>query len=242
MTDTGSDPGTDAAPPPPATVRRFTQTEIVFHWAQAVPYLVLLLTGGLLFFERILGAQVVAPEVLIDVHRIAGIALPVCILLTVLGGDRKILLRNLRLGTHFSKADLRWLRDMPRQRFRPDIELPPMGKFNAGQKINFTVQVIVIPVFFVTGLVMWFAHGVLLPWYVHVIAFAVVTPLVLGHLYLALINPATRRSLTSVTHGRVNRAWAEHHHPLEYGHPLEHGPARPSAETASDEPDREHAT
>ena len=199
------------------TVRRFTVTEIVFHWAQAIPYLVLLATGALIFAERLFDIDLVSKDVLIDVHRIAGIALPVCILLALLGGDRRVLLRNLRLGTRFTKDDITWLRRMPLQRFRPDVELPPMGKFNAGQKINFTIQAIAIPLFFVSGLFMWFLHGQLLPWYVHVAAFLVVTPLIFGHMYLALINPTTRKSITSVIHGRVDGEWARHHHPLEYG-------------------------
>jgi formate dehydrogenase subunit gamma len=197
-------------------VRRFTTSEIVFHWAQAIPYLVLLTTGAVLFGERIFEFELVTKTTLIDVHRIAGIALPVCILLAFLGGDRSVLLRNLRLGTRFGRADFDWLRLLPLKRFRPEIELPPAGKFNAGQKLNFTAQVIAVPVFFVTGLFMWFVHGQLLSWYVHVAAFFIVTPLIGGHLYMALINPSTRASITSVIHGRVNGEWARHHHSLEY--------------------------
>lgn len=201
---------------PARTVRRFTPSEIVFHWAQAIPYLVLLVTGGILFAERILDLDALSKETLIDVHRIAGVALPVCILLAFLGGDKRLLLRNLRLGTRFTRDDIRWLNVMPLQRFRPDLELPPMGKFNAGQKINLTIQVVAIPLFLASGLMMWFVHGQLLPWYVHVALFVIVLPLIGGHMYLALVNPTTRKSITSVIHGRVDGAWARHHHPLEY--------------------------
>jgi len=199
------------------TVRRFTPTEIAFHWAMVLPYLVLLVTGGILFAERIVSLELLSKETLIDVHRIAGVALPTCLVLTFLIGDRRAILRNLRLGTRFTRDDLTWLKRMPLQRFRPDLELPPMGKFNAGQKINFTIQVIAIPVFFVTGMLMWFVHGQLLPWYVHVALFLLVTPMIGGHMYLALVNRTTRKSITSVIHGRVDAAWARHHHPLEYG-------------------------
>ncbi len=34
-----------------------------------------------------------------------------------------------------------------------------------------------------------------------------------GHLYLALIYPATRHSLRGMTSGYVRRDWAERHHP-----------------------------
>ena len=199
------------------TVRRFTPTEIAFHWAMVLPYLVLLVTGAILFAERIVSLEVLSKETLIDVHRIAGIALPACLVLTFLIGDRRVILRNLRLGTRFTRDDLEWLKHTPLQRFRPDLELPPMGKFNAGQKINFTIQVVAIPLFFVSGMLMWFVHGQLMPWYVHVALFLLVTPLIAGHMYLALANRSTRTSITSVIHGRVDAAWARHHHPLEYG-------------------------
>lgn len=37
-------------------------------------------------------------------------------------------------------------------------------------------------------------------------------PLILGHLYLALLHPSTRESLRGVTRGSVRRNWAERHH------------------------------
>ena len=37
--------------------------------------------------------------------------------------------------------------------------------------------------------------------------------LVLGHLYLTLIHPATRHSLRGMTLGTVNAEWAQRHHP-----------------------------
>jgi cytochrome b subunit of formate dehydrogenase len=36
--------------------------------------------------------------------------------------------------------------------------------------------------------------------------------LVLGHVYLAVINPATRHALRGMTLGDVDRDWALHHH------------------------------
>jgi cytochrome b subunit of formate dehydrogenase len=37
-------------------------------------------------------------------------------------------------------------------------------------------------------------------------------PVLLGHLYLALINPSTRESFRAITRGRVRRSWAARHH------------------------------
>ncbi|MFN8638556.1 MAG: hypothetical protein U0360_03660 [Dehalococcoidia bacterium] len=37
-------------------------------------------------------------------------------------------------------------------------------------------------------------------------------PVLLGHLYLAIVNPSTRESLRAITTGNVRRAWAARHH------------------------------
>jgi formate dehydrogenase subunit gamma len=42
---------------------------------------------------------------------------------------------------------------------------------------------------------------------------AISLTLLLGHLYLALIYPATRHTLRGMTLGTVRRDWAERHHP-----------------------------
>ncbi len=201
-------------------IRRFTPTEIAFHWAMVVPYLVLLVTGALLLGRQVVRRFVdgdVGIEGLKDVHRWAGVALPVVLFLVVLGGDRRVLRRNLHAGLHFGVADIRWLLLLPLSTFRKGVELPPAGKFNAGQKLNFIAQTFLLPVLFVSGMFMWFVHGELLPWYVHVAAFLVLTPLVCGHMYLALLHPTTRKSLSSVWSGWVDAGWARDHHPAEYG-------------------------
>jgi cytochrome b subunit of formate dehydrogenase len=36
--------------------------------------------------------------------------------------------------------------------------------------------------------------------------------LVLGHLYMALVNPGTRPALSGMISGRVDRAWLRSHH------------------------------
>jgi cytochrome b subunit of formate dehydrogenase len=37
--------------------------------------------------------------------------------------------------------------------------------------------------------------------------------LLLGHLYLAVINPSTRHALRGITTGSVSEEWAATHHP-----------------------------
>ena len=46
----------------------------------------------------------------------------------------------------------------------------------------------------------------------HGLAAGAVVMLVAGHVYLALIHPATRPALRGITRGSVRRDWAEQHH------------------------------
>ncbi len=203
--------------PPRDTVVRFTASERVFHWAQALPYLVLLVSGALLLLERNLPFEWVAVDRLVTIHEVAGIALPVAMFLAFLGGDKRLLLANAAAALRWSRADVKWLLFAPLGRVLAPGVLPPSGKFNAGQKLNIVMQLVLIPIFLVTGLFMWLEGEALLSWCVHVGAFVVAVPLVLGHLYLALIHPSTRKGLSGVFGGRVDREWAMHHYPLEYG-------------------------
>ena len=47
---------------------------------------------------------------------------------------------------------------------------------------------------------------------VHDIAMYIAIPLVIGHLYMAMVNPSTRHSLRGMVLGTVRRDWAREHH------------------------------
>lgn len=221
-------------------VRRFSATERLFHWAMALPYLALLATGSLLLAERRFALDWIAIEDLVFAHRVAGCALPIGLFLVFLGGDRRVLLENAAFAFRWGREDIEWLALAPVARFL-EIALPPAAKFNAGQKLNLLAQIVLIPTFAATGAWMWLFHGALLPWYVHVGSFAIATPLVAGHLFLALVNPETRVGLPGVFTGRVDAEWARHHHPREYGVPIAPWVAEPiSLVTARSEPPSDH--
>ncbi len=61
-----------------------------------------------------------------------------------------------------------------------------------------------------------------------------VTPMMLGHIFMAMVNPATRVGITGMTSGRVDRRWARHHYPRWY---REHfGGLQPLPGDATDSP------
>lgn len=183
----------------------------------ATPYLVLLATGALLLASRRGLPVPFSAEALSRVHRWAGLALPTLVFLVFWGGDKRVLLRNAREALTWRGSDLLWLLIAPFSLLFGRPRLPRAGKFNAGQKLHLLAQMILVPVFVASGAVMLFEGESLAAWLVHVVGFFVALPLVAGHLFLALIHPATRRGLPGMFTGLVDARWARHHHPDEYG-------------------------
>lgn len=202
---------------------RFTPTERWFHWAQGLPYLGLMATGGMLLAQRLFHAELISALTLSRAHRVAGVALPVAMLLAFLAGDKRRLLHNLILAMRWGPADLRWICLYPLTALFPRLRLPAAGRFNSGQKVNLLAQAVLVPTFLITGTAMWLSKGSLMSWYIHIGAFALSVPLIVGHLYLAVFNSSTRKGLPGVFSGRVDADWAREHYPLEYSQAKEKG-------------------
>ena len=68
------------------------------------------------------------------------------------------------------------------------------------------------PLYIVTGLLIWLPGVAFLSWMIHLIMAAMATPLILGHIFMATVNPDTRVGLSGMISGFVDRHWAEHHY------------------------------
>jgi formate dehydrogenase subunit gamma len=187
-------------------VRRFSRTERLLHWANALGFFVLLVSGLMLYLPS-LEIAVGRRPLIKDVHFWSGIGWVTVLALIVLLGARRGLLRTVRELDTFDRDDLRWLRG----------KRVPQGRFNAGQKINATLTAAFTVLFLVSGLLLWlgerdtrfrFASTVVL----HDGLMYVSLILLVGHLYLALIYPATRHALRGMTLGTVDERWAARHH------------------------------
>ena len=188
-------------------VRRFSRTERALHWANATAFFVLLASGLVLYLPSL--AVLVGRRPLVkDVHFWSGVAWIPLLCLVVLAGDRRGMLRTVRELDGFDQDDARWLLGR-----RP----APQGRFNAGQKLNAALTAAFTLLFLVSGLLLWlgerdtrfrFASTVLL----HDGLMYAALVLLVGHLYLALIHPATRQALRGMTVGTVSEEWARRHH------------------------------
>jgi formate dehydrogenase subunit gamma len=188
-------------------VERFTRTERAVHWTHATAFLALLGTGLILYVPR-LSILVGRRPLLKDIHVYTAVAWIAALVLVVVLGDRRRLRQTLRELETFDDDDVQWLRRRP----------APQGRFNAGQKVNAALTAAFAVLFAVSGSLLWlgerdhrfqFASTILLHDWLTYISLA----LFVGHLYLALIYPATRHALRGMTVGNVRRDWAEHHHP-----------------------------
>ena len=175
-------------------VRRFSRTERTLHWVNAAGFLLLLATGLILYLPRL--STVVGRRPLIkDVHLWGGIGWIAALAIVAVLGDRRGLLRTAR-----------------------EIEVLRPSRFNVGQKVNALLNAAFAVLFLVSGLLLWFGERdtrfrftstVLL----HDILMYAALTLLVGHLYLALIHPATRHSLRGMTRGTVREDWAKRRYP-----------------------------
>jgi formate dehydrogenase subunit gamma len=187
--------------------RRFSRTERTLHWANALFFFFLLATGLMLYLPSLAIAVGRRPLVQ-SVHFWSGVAWVGVLLAIVLAGDRRGVLRTARQIDGFDRDDVRWLSGR-----KP----APQGRFNAGQKLNTVLTAAFTVLFVVSGLLLWFgehdtsyrfASTVVL----HDGLMYVSLVLLVGHLYLAVIHPATRHALRGITVGTVSEEWAAQHH------------------------------
>ena len=186
-------------------VPRFSRLERLLHWLNALGFFYLLATGLILYLPS-LSMLVSRRQTIQSIHFWGGVGwLAALATVIILGAHR--LLATARELESFDHDDLSWLR---RRR-------APQGRFNAGQKINAALTAAFTILFGVSGLLLWFgeqdtryrfASTVIL----HDGLMYISLLLLAGHLYLALIHPATRHSLRGMTLGDVRVEWAARHH------------------------------
>lgn len=196
-----------------ARVPRFTLAERALHWILAGAFFVLLATGLLMSVPALEGTvpRPVAKEWHIDAA--IGLAVGV-VVLTLLQG--KVFARTLRQLERFDRDDIRWLAQI-RKRMAYGVPPPPQGRFNAGQKLNTALVAGLMVVSYITGFLLWFGErdtqyrlaGTI---GVHDDVMWLLIVLVVGHLYMAVVNPYTRPALAGMFRGSVDRAWALVHH------------------------------
>ena len=206
-------------------IMRYTLAERVIHWIGGLTYVYELLTGLAFYSPHLFWIAILlggAPTSRFW-HPWIGLVFS-----AVLFRMLQIWLNDMRI----TAPDRAWARVMSRYIRNEDEDLPPIGRFNIGQKYFFWVMLYAGIVLLVTGGVLWFPERI--PWNLRGLRYAAV----LLHVSAALISigafiihvymgtAMVRGGFTSIIRGEVSPAWAKMHHRLWYNRITGAQPAR----------------
>ncbi len=199
-------------------VLRFQTSERVPHWAIAVPFITCYFTALVLIIYYNNTPDRPYHDLFAWTHRISGISLFILPLIVLLSNlhDFKVFSYNIKQAWSWSKRDFKWLLFMCLSVVSKKVSLPEQGKFNAAEKMNFMTLMFTYPVYIITGIFIWITDSSLLPWLVHFIIAIISTPLMFGHMFMAMINPKTRIALSGMISGFVDKEYVKDHHALWY--------------------------
>lgn len=193
------------APAQTVKLLRFDRVQRSAHWANAVLFFTLMFTAIPLYFGSFFG--IVLPRHLIEmIHLWSGLALPIPIIVSLLGPWGASMRRDVRRVNYWTRDEIHWLRTFAQSKLRAD-------KFNPGQKLNAIFIGAAIPIMLVTGSMLQWFRFFSVSWrsgatFVHdLFAFAIFFA-VIGHVIMALTH---RDALRSIFKGWVTRSWAERH-------------------------------
>jgi len=121
-----------------------------------------------------------------------------------------------------TNSDRAWAKAMPHYIRNEDEDLPPIDRFNVGQKYFFWAMLWAGIIMLMSGAALWFPEAI--PWSLRSLRYAAV----LLHVSAALISigafiihvymgtAMVRGGFTSIIRGEVSPSWAKMHHRLWY--------------------------
>lgn len=183
-------------------VARFGRTERFVHWWTVLMIVIALLTGLSMGDERGTGVMLwlhIGSVGLIIIGLVAAAVL----------GDCGALLGSVRHVFTFDDRDREWLRARIRHPFHSHPQ-PRWGLFNTGQKLLTWALTVSILAVVGTGVMSWRSGGD--GGGLHGPAVVVTMIILSAHIFMAVVNPATRPALAGMVFGRVRRSWAATHH------------------------------
>lgn len=196
-------------------IERYRDGDRMNHWATAILFVLAALSGlalfhpSLFFFSHLFGGG--------SWTRILHPFMGLLMVLLFIG-----LFFRFRRENRITAEDRAWKAQMGRMMRGDKTSMPPVGKYNYGQKLVFWVFVLSLLVLLVTGFMFW------RPWFapafpiiairiaalLHAIAAFGLVLAVIVHVYAAIW---IKGSMRAMTRGTVTEAWARHHHPLWHG-------------------------
>ncbi len=186
-------------------ILRFDRVQRGAHWANAALFGVLMFTAIPLYFGSFFGI-VFARHTIAEIHLWCGVALPVPIIISLMGPWGRQMRRDVRRVNYWTRSELRWLRTVGRAPLEAD-------KFNPGQKLNVIFIGAMIVIMLGTGSIMWWFRFFPVEWrtgatLVHDAFAYAIFAVVVGHIVMAVTH---RDSLKSMFTGSISEKWAARH-------------------------------
>ncbi len=210
---------------PPGRILRYSFRERLVHWLAGLSYVYCLLTG-LAFWSPWLFWLAIA----LGGGQISRILHPWIGLLFIAGVLQMYGLWARQMG--ITDEDRAWFGSMRYYIRNEDEKMPPVGRYNAGQKLLFWGFLVCGILLFLSGLVLWLPEYI--PWslrwlrYIAVVTHASTALLTIGlfliHVYMGVF--AERGALDSVIYGDVTEDFARRFHPAWYKELMGSAPRR----------------
>ena len=201
-------------------IERFTPFERAAHWANAIAFVLLAISGivmgfGKFFLLPVMGQTLFGyfTYILKNVHNFAGPLFAVSLVIIIVTFFKDELPR---------RGDLRWLLN-PGAVLGRNREEPPSHRFNAGEKVVFWLAVVVLGVIVVgSGLVLdklvpnvpYERATMQVSHMIHISAAVLMMCLTALHIYLGTVG--MRGAYRAMREGYVDEAWAQEHHRYWY--------------------------
>ena len=196
-------------------ILRYTLGERVIHWVAGLTYVYLLLTGlafwspYLFWIAMFFGGGPTARFW----HPWMGLIFTASVVWMY-----RIWHRDMRA----TLADREWAKHVGDYIRNQDENLPPIGRFNIGQKQFFWLMLIGGIALLLSGVALWLVNDIPWSWrwlrYTAVLVHAVAALATIGgfiiHVYMG--TAMVRGGFTSIIRGEVSTAWARTHHRLWY--------------------------
>jgi formate dehydrogenase subunit gamma len=209
--------GSTAAAAPLRRLRRFVVAERVSHWLYALFFLTAFVTGLLMWVPATREWMAGSRRTFTLYHGYVGAAMVILPLLLFFLLDRRRLARDLREVDKWDRDDRHWFWLALRGYTLRAKEMPPQGRFNAGQKVNVVLVAAMAVGFSATGGILmhkqdmpaWLVSRAL---WLHDFLVIVAVAIFLGHLAHVFLTRHGRTSLTGMVTGWVPEDLARERH------------------------------
>jgi len=209
---------------------RYSMNERIHHWVGSLTYVYCLVTGlafwsPYLFWLTVLVGGGPAARFW---HPWSGVVFAISTMWMY-----KLWSRDMAV----TDIDRIWSAEMKYYVENQDEKLPPVGRFNYGQKLFFWIMLCGGVALLLSGLGLWFVESIASVWRhiaiaIHVTAALATIGAFIIHVYMG--TAMVRGSFNAMVTGTVSASWARHHHRLWYervarrNESREMGPANPA--------------